>query len=129
MIVATGSKPRALPGVAVRQRARLDNEGALAIPDVPKRLGVVGAGVIGLEMGSVWRRLGAEVTVLEALPAFLGAADEAVAKEALKLFTKQGLAIHTGRRRSPTVDGRQDGRRRRLHRRRGQGAEARRSTS
>jgi len=59
-------------------------------------LGVVGAGVIGLEMGSVWRRLGAEVTVLEALPAFLGAVDGAVAKEALKLFTKQGLAIHTG---------------------------------
>jgi dihydrolipoamide dehydrogenase len=63
---------------------------------VPKKLGVVGAGVIGLEMGSVWRRLGAEVTMLEALPAFLGAVDEALAREALKLFTKQGLAIHTG---------------------------------
>ena len=74
----------------------LDNEGALAIAEVPKRLGVVGAGVIGLEMGSVWRRLGAEVTMLEALPAFLGAVDEAVAKEAQKIFTKQGLAIHTG---------------------------------
>ncbi len=74
----------------------LDNAGALAIPQVPKRLGVVGAGVIGLEMGSVWRRLGAEVTMLEALPAFLGAADEAVAKEAQKLFAKQGLAIHLG---------------------------------
>jgi dihydrolipoamide dehydrogenase len=64
--------------------------------DVPKKLGVVGAGVIGLEMGSVWRRLGAEVTILEALPAFLGAADEQVAKEAWKLFTKQGLAILLG---------------------------------
>jgi dihydrolipoamide dehydrogenase len=63
---------------------------------VPKRLGVIGAGVIGLEMGSVWRRLGAEVTVLEALPSFLPAADEAVAKEALKLFTNElGLAIRT----------------------------------
>ena len=56
----------------------------------------MGAGVIGVEMGSVWRRLGSEVTMLEALPAFLGAADEAVAKEALKAFRKQGLAIHTG---------------------------------
>ena len=74
----------------------LDNAGALALPEVPKRLGVVGAGVIGLEMGSVWRRLGATVTVLEALPAFLGAADEAVAKEARKLFARQGLAIETG---------------------------------
>ena len=63
---------------------------------MPKRLGVIGAGVIGLEMGSVWRRLGAEVTILEALPAFLGAADEAVAKEARKIFAKQGLAIDSG---------------------------------
>jgi len=63
---------------------------------VPKRLGVVGAGVIGLEMGSVWRRLGAQTTVLEALPDFLGAADEAVAKEAKRVFAKQGLVIHTG---------------------------------
>ena len=63
---------------------------------MPKRLGVIGAGVIGLEMGSVWRRLGAEVTILEALPAFLGAADEAVAKEAWKIFTKQGLEIELG---------------------------------
>ncbi len=77
-------------------RLVLDNEGALALGAVPKRLGVVGAGVIGLEMGSVWRRLGAEVTILEALPAFLGAADEQVAKEAAKQFAKQGLAIHLG---------------------------------
>ena len=96
VIVATGSKPRPLPGVAIDNRLVLDNAGALALPAVPKRLGVVGAGVIGLEMGSVWRRLGAQVTVLEALPVFLGAVDEAVAKEALKLFTRQGLAIHTG---------------------------------
>ncbi len=96
VIVATGSKPRALPGAPFDNKLVLDNEGALALAAVPKRLGVVGAGVIGLEMGSVWRRLGAEVTMLEALPAFLGAADEQVAKEAAKLFAKQGLAIHLG---------------------------------
>jgi dihydrolipoamide dehydrogenase len=96
VIVATGSKPRALPLIAFDNQRILDNEGALAIPSVPKRLGVVGAGVIGLEMGSVWRRLGSAVTVLEVLPAFLGAADEAVAKEAQKVFAKQGLAIQLG---------------------------------
>ena len=96
VIVATGSVPRALPGTPFDGKLVLDNAGALAMSAVPKRLGVVGAGVIGLEMGSVWRRLGAQVTVLEALPVFLGAADEAVAKEAQKAFAKQGLAIHTG---------------------------------
>ncbi|MDP9222917.1 MAG: FAD-dependent oxidoreductase, partial [Actinomycetota bacterium] len=95
-IVATGSSPRALPGVAFDNRLVLDNDGALGLGEVPKSLGVIGAGVIGLEMGSVWRRLGSKVTVLEALPAFLGAADEQVAKEAWKLFTKQGLAIELG---------------------------------
>src|SRR5688500_10194123 len=96
VIVATGYNPRALPGVPFDNKLILDNDGALAIPEVPKRLGVIGAGVIGLEMGSVWRRLGAEVTILEALPVFLGAADEQVAKEALKVFAKQGLAMHMG---------------------------------
>jgi len=96
VIVATGSKPRALPGAAFDNKLILDNEGALAIPEVPKKLGVIGAGVIGLEMGSVWRRLGAEVTVLEALPEFLGAVDQQIAKEAQKIFVKQGLAISTG---------------------------------
>jgi dihydrolipoamide dehydrogenase len=96
VIVATGSNPRALPGTPFDNNLILDNAGALAIPDVPKRLGVIGAGVIGLEMGSVWRRLGSEVQVLEALPTFLGAADEAVAKEAAKVFKKQGLAIDLG---------------------------------
>ncbi|MFN7086037.1 MAG: dihydrolipoyl dehydrogenase [Burkholderiales bacterium] len=96
VIVATGSVPRALPGTAFDNKLILDNAGALAIGEVPKKLGVIGAGVVGLEMGSVWRRLGAEVTILEALPAFLGAADEQVAKEAAKVFAKQGLAIHTG---------------------------------
>jgi dihydrolipoamide dehydrogenase len=96
VIVATGSSPRALPGVPFDNKLILDNDGALAIAELPQRLGVIGAGVIGLEMGSVWRRLGAEVTILEALPAFLGAADEQVAKEALKVFTQQRLALHMG---------------------------------
>ncbi len=96
VVVATGSNARALPGAAFDEELILSNDGALRIGDVPKKLGVIGAGVIGLEMGSVWRRLGAEVTVLEGLPQFLGAVDETIAKEAHKLFTKQGLAIHLG---------------------------------
>ena len=96
VIVATGSTARALPGAAFDEERILSNDGALRVGEVPKRLGVVGSGVIGLEMGSVWRRLGAEVTVLEALPTFLGAVDDGVAKEALKVFTKQGLKIHLG---------------------------------
>ena len=96
IVVATGSSARALPGAAFDEKLILSNAGALAIPDVPKRLGVIGAGVIGLEMGSVWRRLGSEVAILEALPAFLGAADEALAKEAAKIFSKQGLKIELG---------------------------------
>lgn len=96
IIVATGSNPRALPNAAFDEKLILSNTGALAIDGVPKKLGVIGAGVIGLEMGSVWRRLGAEVTVLEALPAFLGAVDEQIAKEAHKLFAKQGLTISLG---------------------------------
>jgi dihydrolipoamide dehydrogenase len=95
-IVATGSVPRALPGAAFDEKLILSNDGALSIPEVPKRLGIVGAGVIGLEMGSVWRRLGSEVTILEALPAFLGAADEQIAREAAKIFAKQGLKIQLG---------------------------------
>ena len=96
IIVATGSNPRALPNAPFDEKLILSNTGALAIDSVPKKLGVIGAGVIGLEMGSVWRRLGAEVTILEALPAFLGAADETIAKEAQKLFVKQGLKIEMG---------------------------------
>ncbi len=96
VIVATGSRPRGLPGVEFDEKIVLSNDGALAIPEVPKRLGVIGAGVIGLELGSVWRRLGADVTILEALPAFLGAADAQIAREAQKAFTKQGLKMHFG---------------------------------
>ena len=96
VVVATGSNARALPGVPFDEETILSNDGALRIGKVPARLGLVGSGVIGLEMGSVWRRLGAEVTVLEALPVFLGAVDQQIAKEALKAFTKQGLAIELG---------------------------------
>ena len=96
VVIATGSNARVLPGAEFDEVNILSNDGALRIPAVPKTLGVIGAGVIGLEMGSVWRRLGAEVTVLEALPTFLGAVDETIAKEALKVFTKQGLKITLG---------------------------------
>jgi len=96
VIIATGSKARHLPGVPVDNVLVSDNEGGLTFDSIPKKLAVIGAGVIGLELGSVWRRLGAEVTILEALPTFLGAADEGVAKEAWKLLTKQGLKIELG---------------------------------
>lgn len=96
VVIATGSSARELPGLPFDEKQVLSNDGALNIAAVPKKLGVIGAGVIGLEMGSVWRRLGAEVTVLEAMPEFLAAVDQQVAKEALKIFTKQGLAIQTG---------------------------------
>jgi dihydrolipoamide dehydrogenase len=96
VIVATGSNARALPGAAFDESLILSNTGALAITEVPKKLGIIGAGVIGLEMGSVWRRLGSEVTVLEALPTFLGAVDEQIAKEAQKLLAKQGLVVTLG---------------------------------
>ncbi|SEP21202.1 dihydrolipoyl dehydrogenase [Nitrosovibrio sp. Nv6] len=97
IIIATGSTPRTLPFAPVDNERILDNTGALAMTEAPKRLGVIGAGVIGLEMGSLWRRLGSEVTILEALPGFLLAADEQVAKEARKIFTREsGLIIQTG---------------------------------
>ena len=96
IVVATGSSARALPGADFDEERILSNDGALRVPSVPKSLGLIGSGVIGLEMGSVWRRLGAEVTVLEALPTFLGAVDDQIAKEAHKAFTKQGLRIELG---------------------------------
>jgi len=97
VIVATGSVPRPLPGVAIDNEFITDNVGALQFPEVPKRLAVIGAGVIGLEMGSVWRRLGSEVTLLEALPGFLMAADNDVAKEAQKIFFREaGFKLITG---------------------------------
>ena len=96
IIIATGSNARALPGTPFDEVNILSNDGALRIGVLPKKLGLIGSGVIGLEMGSVWRRLGAEVTILEGLPTFLGAVDEQIAKEAKKAFDKQGLKIELG---------------------------------
>ena len=96
VILATGSNARALPGAPFDEINILSNDGALRMGAVPQKLGVIGAGVIGLEMGSVWRRLGSDVTILEGLPVFLGAVDQQVAKEAHKAFLKQGLKIELG---------------------------------
>jgi dihydrolipoamide dehydrogenase len=96
VIVATGSNARPLPGAPFDEENILSNDGALRVQGVPRKLCLIGSGVIGLEMGSVWRRLGAEVTVLEALPTFLGGVDEQIAKEAKKAFDKQGLKIELG---------------------------------
>src|SRR5690606_21415869 len=96
VIIATGSSARALPGAEFDEEQILSNDGALRLPKVPKKLAIIGAGVIGLELGSVWRRLGSDVTILEGAPEFLSAVDRDVAKEALKAFTKQGLKINVG---------------------------------
>lgn len=93
VIIATGSKPVEIPPAPITEGYIVDSTGALDFQEVPKRLGVIGAGVIGLELGSVWARLGSEVTVLEAQDTFLSAIDQQVAKEALKHFKKQGLDI------------------------------------
>ena len=98
VIIASGSKPIDIPPAPVNQDTIVDSTGALEFQSVPQKLGVIGAGVIGLELGSVWARLGAEVTVIEAQEKFLPAIDEQVAKEAQKLFTKQGLQIRLGAR-------------------------------
>lgn len=96
VVLATGSAPMELKSVPFDGKDIIDSWGALELESVPKRLGVIGAGVIGLELGSVWRRLGAEVVILEALDTFLPAADGAVAREALKHFKKLGLDIRLG---------------------------------
>jgi dihydrolipoamide dehydrogenase len=96
VVLATGSTPIQLPSAPFNGDSIVDSWGALDFTTVPKRLGVIGAGVIGLELGSVWRRLGAEVTVLEAMDQFLFMADGQVAKEALRHFRKQGLDIRLG---------------------------------
>ncbi|NJD31664.1 MAG: dihydrolipoyl dehydrogenase [Gammaproteobacteria bacterium] len=96
VVLASGSVPMELRSVPFDGKDVVDSWGALDFGAVPKRLGVIGAGVIGLELGSVWRRLGAEVVVLEAMEQFLWMADQQVAKEALKHFKKQGLDIRLG---------------------------------
>ena len=98
IILAPGSVPVEIPCAPYQQDLIVDSTGALEFSTVPKRLGVIGAGVIGLELGSVWRRLGAEVIILEALDDFLFMADQQIAKEALKEFKKQGLDIKLGTR-------------------------------
>lgn len=98
IIIATGSIPVAIPPTPVDQETIVDSTGALEFQEVPKRLGVIGAGVIGLELGSVWARLGAEVTVLEALDDFLPMVDRQIAKEAHKILSGQGLDIKLGAR-------------------------------
>ena len=96
VILATGSVPIELPFLKFDEERVLSNVGALKIPEVPKRLIVIGGGVIGLELGSVWRRLGAQVTVVELAPTILPGNDEDIVKEATKVFTKQGLVLKTG---------------------------------
>ena len=98
IVLATGSVPIRIPVAEVDGERIVDNEGALVFSEVPKRLGIIGAGVIGLELGSVWGRLGSEVTILEALDDFLPAADRRIASEALKALTRQGLDIRLGAR-------------------------------
>ena len=105
IIIATGSNARALPGRPFDEVNVLSNDGALRLGAVPKKLVLIGSGVIGLEMGSVWRRLGSEVTILEGLPTFLGAVDEQIAKEAKKAFDKQGLKIELGVKVGEIVNG------------------------
>ncbi|MEO6525645.1 MAG: dihydrolipoyl dehydrogenase [Gemmatimonadaceae bacterium] len=96
VIIATGSVPIELPFLKFDEERIVSNIGALKIPVVPKHLIVIGGGVIGLELGSVWRRLGAKVTVVELAPAILPGMDEDVVKEAEKIFRKQGLELRTG---------------------------------
>lgn len=98
VILAAGSRPVELAAVPLHENIVVDSSGALAFDDVPKRLGVIGAGVIGVELGSVWRRLGAEVVLLEAQTDFLSVCDRQVAREALRLFRTQGLDIRLGAR-------------------------------
>jgi len=96
IILASGSAPIELRSAPFQSPQIVDSWGALEFPSVPKRLGVIGAGVIGLELGSVWRRLGSEVVMLEALPEFLAVADQQVSKEALRHFKKLGMDVRLG---------------------------------
>ncbi len=96
VILAAGSVPTLIPTAPLVDQMILDSTGALEIPSVPERLGVIGAGVIGLELGSVWNRLGSNVTLLEALPDFLPMADARIGRDALRIFSKQNLHIRLG---------------------------------
>jgi dihydrolipoamide dehydrogenase len=96
IVIATGSEPTPLPGIAFDEERIVSSTGALSLKSVPKRLILIGAGVIGLELGSVWRRLGAEVTVVEYLDRIIPGADGEIAKQAQRVFTKQGLDFKLG---------------------------------
>ena len=98
IVIATGSEVTPLPGVTIDEKIVVSSTGALDLEKVPQHLVVIGAGVIGLELGSVWNRLGSEVTVLEAMDSFLPMVDTAIAKETQKLLKKQGLDIKLGAR-------------------------------
>ncbi|MEL6828811.1 MAG: dihydrolipoyl dehydrogenase [Pseudomonadota bacterium] len=96
IVIATGSEPSSLPGIEIDEERVVTNTGALSLKAIPKKLVLIGAGVIGLEMGCVWARLGSEVTVVEYLDRILPAADSAIAKEAQRIFKKQGLTFKLG---------------------------------
>jgi len=96
IVIATGSEPSGLPGVAVDQQRIVDSTGALSLPEVPKHLVVIGAGIIGLELGSVWRRLGAKVTVVEFLDRITPGMDAELAKTFQRALTKQGMTFQLG---------------------------------
>ncbi|RAK59271.1 dihydrolipoyl dehydrogenase [Phenylobacterium hankyongense] len=96
IVIATGSEPSGLPGVAIDQKRIVDSTGALSLPEVPKSLVVIGAGIIGLELGSVWRRLGAQVTVVEFLDRISPGMDAEVAKTFQRSLTKQGMEFKLG---------------------------------
>ena len=106
VVIATGSVPVELPFLPFDEERILSNVGALKIPHVPRHLIVIGGGVIGLELGSVWRRLGARVTVIELLPSILPGMDEELVKEATRIFSRQGLELRTG---TKVTGGRRDG--------------------
>lgn len=108
IIIATGSIPTRIPPAQVDQDKIVDSTGALAFNEAPRRLGIIGAGVIGLELGSVWNRLGSEVIILEALDSFLPAADRTIADEAYKNLRKQGLKIELAARVTGTATNNQE---------------------
>jgi dihydrolipoamide dehydrogenase len=96
IVIATGSEPSTLPGIEIDEERIVSNTGALSMKQIPKKLVLIGAGVIGLEMGQVWSRLGSDVTVIEYLDRILPGTDNEVAKEAQKIFKKQGLTFKLG---------------------------------
>ena len=98
IVIATGSEPSNLPGIEIDEERVVTNTGAIALIQVPQKLVLIGAGVIGLELGSVWRRLGSEVTVIEYLDRILPGADDEIAKAAQRTFKKQGFTFKLGQK-------------------------------